>query len=160
MYGKIFASLFTGSMYGKGAKAFALMAYVVANMKPDKEVGFQVELNSKDLANRIGEPEEEIKSTIEFLCAPDPESRTPSEDGRRLIKIGTFDYQVVNGVHYAAIRNEEERKIESASKSIAQKRIGSLAMICDQNQKSRKNENANPQKAGHNEGKNSGASAE
>lgn len=110
MYGKIFASLFTGSMYGKGAPAFSVMSYVIANMRPDKTVGFQVELNVKDLANRIGESEETIQKAIDFLCSPDPLSRTSTAEGRRLIKVGAFDYQVVNGMHYFAIRNEEERR--------------------------------------------------
>jgi hypothetical protein len=110
MYGKIFSSLFTGSMYGAGAPAFTLMSYVIANMRPDKEVGFQVELNIKDLSNRIGEPEGVIQKAIDYLCAPDPHTRTSGDDGRRLVKVGTFDYRVVNGVHYAEIRNEEERR--------------------------------------------------
>ena len=110
MYGKIFSNLFTGSMYGAGAPAFSLMSYVIANMRPDKTVGFQVELNVKDLANRIGEPQETIQKAIDFLCSPDPLTTTQGKEGRRLIQVGTFAYQVVNGVHYATIRNEEERR--------------------------------------------------
>jgi uncharacterized phage protein (TIGR02220 family) len=110
MYGKIFSSLFTGSMYGAGSSKFALMGYVIANMKPDKTVGFQVELNVKDLASRIGETQEVIQEAIDFLCAPDPESRSEAEEGRRLVKLGAFDYKVVNGVKYDQIRNEEERR--------------------------------------------------
>jgi hypothetical protein len=110
MYGKIFSSMFTGSMYGAGSPVFALMSYVIANMRPDKEVGFQVELNVKDLANRIGETEETIQKALDHLCAPDGESRTSKEGGRRLVKIGSFDYRVVNGVQYAELRNEEERR--------------------------------------------------
>lgn len=110
MYGKIFASLFTGSMYGAGSPAFALMSYVIANMQPDSVVGFQVELNVRDLANRIGEPEAVIQGAIDYLCAPDSQTRTAAEEGRRLVKIGAFDYRVVNGVHYAELRDEEERR--------------------------------------------------
>lgn len=110
MYGKIFSSLFTGSMYGAGSCKFALMAYVIANMRPDKEVGFQVELNVLDLANRIGESPEAIQAGITYLCSPDPNSRSGGEDGRRLVKVGAFDYRVVNGTTYAALRSEEERR--------------------------------------------------
>lgn len=110
MYGKIFASLFTGSMYGAGAPAFSLMSYVIANMKPDREVGFQVELNVKKLSDTIGEPEAVIQRAIDYLCAPDGHTTTPAEDGRRLVKVGTFSYRVVNGLHYQEIRNEEERR--------------------------------------------------
>lgn len=105
-------------MYGAGSPAFALMSYVIANMKPDKTVGFQVELNVKDLANRIGESEETIQKGIDFLCAPDDQSRSSEGEGRRLIKIGSFDYRVVNGVHYAEIRNEEERREKNRLRQI------------------------------------------
>jgi hypothetical protein len=87
-----------------------MMSYVISNMRPDRDVGFEVDLNVKDLANRIGESEETIQGAIDFLCAPDPLTTTPGEDGRRLVKVGTFAYRVVNGVHYAEIRNEEDRR--------------------------------------------------
>jgi hypothetical protein len=110
VYGKIFSSMFTGSMYGAGSPVFALMSYVIANMRPDSKVGFQVELNVKDLANRIGETPETIQKAIEFLCSPDSDSRSMEAEGRRLVKVGAFDYQVVNGIKYYQIRNEEERR--------------------------------------------------
>ena len=89
---------------------FALMPYVIANAVPDKEVGGQVELNPKLLALIFGCGEEEVVKAIEFLCSPDPESRSPKEGGRRLIKLGRFDYQVVNFEKYRAIRDEERRR--------------------------------------------------
>ena len=110
MFGKLFESLFTGSMVGAGAPVFAVWAYVVANQKPDRNVGAQVELNPKLLSFVIGEPEESIRAAIDFLCSADPNSRTPNKDGRRLVKLGTFDYQVVNGAKYMAIRDEEKRR--------------------------------------------------
>ncbi len=110
MYGKIFDCLFTGSMYGAGAAKFAVMSYVIANMKPDKVVKFQVELNPMDLSHRIGEPESTILEAIEYLCSPDPRSRSAAEGGRRLVKLGPFDYRVVNGEKYANIKSEENRR--------------------------------------------------
>lgn len=110
MYGKSFDSKYTGSMVGKGFASFALLDYVIANMKPDKTVGFQVDLNSTILSTVFGEPEESVVRAIEFLCSTDPKSRTPDEEGRRLVKVGTFSYRVVNGVKYDKIRNEEDRR--------------------------------------------------
>jgi hypothetical protein len=86
------------------------MGYVIANMKPDKTVGFQVELNTKLLETVFGEPEADIQKSIDYLCAEDPDSRTVAEGGRRLVKVGTFAYRVVNGTTYDAIRNEEDRR--------------------------------------------------
>lgn len=110
MYGKHFASMYSGSMVGKGALMFAVMGYVIANMKPDVTIGTQVELNPKLLAMIIGEDEAAVERTINQLCEPDPESRSKEEGGRRLIRLGQFDYRVVNGDKYLAIKNEEERR--------------------------------------------------
>lgn len=110
MYGKLFASLYTGSMIGAGPVPFALMPYVISNAKPDKKLGGYVELNPVLLATIFGTSVKEIEQGIEFLCQPDPRSRTPDEGGRRLIKLGQFDYRVVNFEKYRAIKNEEDRR--------------------------------------------------
>lgn len=110
MYGKLFSSLYTGSMIGTGAVPFALMPYIIATARPDKNLGGYVELNPVLLAAIFGVTEADIQRGIDFLCKPDPKSRTPDEDGRRLVKLGPFDYRVVNYAKYRAIRDEEERR--------------------------------------------------
>lgn len=110
MYGKHFAAMYEGSMVGAGAVVFAVMGYVIANAVPDRKVGMQVELNPKLLAFILGEKQDEIEKAIRFLCAPDKESRTKAEEGRRLVRIGQFSYRVVNGAKYRAMRDEEKRR--------------------------------------------------
>lgn len=110
MFGKHFASMYEGSMVGAGAVVFAVMGYVIAKQEPDREVGSQVRLNPVLLATILGEPEKDIVKAIEFLSSPDPSSTTKKQEGRRLVKIGEFDYQVVNGAKYRAIRDEETRR--------------------------------------------------
>lgn len=110
MYGKHFDSMYRGSMVGAGFAVFSLMGYVISSMKPDSQVGFQVELNVTLLATVFGEPPETIQRAIDYLCAPDPGSRTPAEEGRRLVQVGKFAYRVVNGLVYDQIRNEEDRR--------------------------------------------------
>lgn len=110
MFGKIFASMFQGSLYGKGWGPQLVMSYVIAHGQPDRELGMVVELNPKLLANTFGEDLKSVEAAIDFLCQPDPESRTPEEGGRRLIKLGQFDYKVVNGAKYRAIRDLEMRR--------------------------------------------------
>lgn len=109
-YGKLFSSLYTGSMIGAGAVPFALMPYIISNANPDRTHGGYIELNPVLLSAIIGVSEKEIEEGIEFLCAPDPKSRTPDEDGRRLIQISPFAYRVVNYAKYKAIRDEEDRR--------------------------------------------------
>jgi len=110
MYGKHFSSMYEGSMVGSGTAVFAVMGYVIANWRPDKEVGGQVRLNSTILATIFGEEEKVIQGAIDFLCSPDPKSTTPDDGGRRLIKIGQFDYRVVNAAKYQRIQDEEEKR--------------------------------------------------
>lgn len=113
MYGKIFSSMYEGSMIGAGATVFALMGYVVSKQTPPD---FNVELNAKLLSAILGEPEEEVVKAIEYLCSPDPISRSEKAEGRRLLKVGAFTYHVVNGEDYHAIRNYEERKAYNRDK--------------------------------------------
>lgn len=97
-------------MVGSGSATFAVWGYVIAKMKPDKEIGAQVDLNPELIRHVLGEKLEVVEKVVEKLCKPDPRSTTPDKEGRRLIKLGQFSYQVVNGAKYMAIRNEEERR--------------------------------------------------
>jgi hypothetical protein len=110
MYGKHFGTMYEGSMIGAGAVVFAVMGYVIARQVPDAVVGSQVELNPKLLSFVLGESEASVEKAIEFLCLPDAKSRTPTNDGRRLVRVGEYAYQVVNGAKYSAIRDEEQRR--------------------------------------------------
>jgi hypothetical protein len=110
MFGKHFESLYEGSMVGAGAMVFAVWGYVIAKWKPDKDVGGQVRLNPALLASILGESTEDIHEAIDYLCKPDPNSTSKVEEGRRLIRLGQFDYQVVNAARYHALKNEEHRR--------------------------------------------------
>lgn len=110
MYGKIFESLYRGSMVGAGSPMFAVWGYVIAHMRADVVVGAQVELNPALLAFILGDKREVIESVIQRLCDPDPASTSKEEEGRRLVRIGEFAYRVVNGPRYMSIRCAEERR--------------------------------------------------
>lgn len=105
MYGKFFASAFTGSMMASGAEVFAVWAYVIANA-----VNSRVELNPALLAAVIGSTPDRMAAAIEKLCAPDANSRSPGNEGRRLIREGQFQYYIPNHEKYRSIRNEDERR--------------------------------------------------
>lgn len=100
-------------MIGAGSHVFAVWGYVIAKQRPDRKVGSTVELNAKLLAAVIGDSEERMTEAIEYLCDVDDESRTSENDGRRLVRLGQFTYQVVNGAKYRAIRNDDERRVQT-----------------------------------------------
>ena len=106
MYGKLFSQTFSGSMVGKGSTVFAIWAYVVAHTKPPGIV----ELNPVLIAAQIGTTAADVESAIEYLCAADPNSRTPDHEGRRMIREGQYQYSVPNYMRYRGLRNEEERR--------------------------------------------------
>lgn len=107
MFGRHFESMYTGSMIGSGSVVFAVWGYVISHMRPP---AFEVELNPKLLAFILGDGEDAIEGAIEVLCSPDARSRSQSEEGRRLIRRGTYLYHVVNGETYNALRNDAEKK--------------------------------------------------
>lgn len=105
MYGKFFASTFTGSMFGAGPDVFALWGYIIATA-----VEGVVEINPSFVAAVLGATPERISAALSVLCNPDSASRSAAEDGRRLVHEGAYQYRVVNHAHYRAIRNEEDRR--------------------------------------------------
>jgi 5-methylcytosine-specific restriction endonuclease McrA len=105
MYGKIFESTFTGSLFGSGPTVFAVWAYVIS-----KAYDGHVELNPKLLAACIGTEPEDIRKAIAFLCQPDPESRNSDEQGRRLVSVEGFQYYVPSWQKYHDIRNVNDRR--------------------------------------------------
>lgn len=105
MYGKFFASTYTGSMFGAGSNVFAVWGYVIANT-----IDGQVELNPRLLSAALGASEDDVIGAIDYLCSPDPRSRSKVSDGKRLIREGEFAYRVPTFQNYRNIRNEEERR--------------------------------------------------
>ena len=106
MFGKVFESMFTGSMVGSGPTVFAVWVYAIVNAKPPGEV----EINPRLLAVQLGCDESDIDSALGFLQRPDPESRTATEDGRKLIREGQFLYRLPTWDHYQRVRDHEARK--------------------------------------------------
>lgn len=114
IYGKIFDKMYEGSMMGSGAHVFAVMGYVISHMQPGFDREEYVHLNPKLLSAVIGESQEVIQKAIDYLTAPDPDTTSPGEDGRRLVLTTPFMYRVVNGRHYREVVNEEDRKTKAA----------------------------------------------
>lgn len=111
MYGKIFSSTFSGSMFGAGPDVFAVWAYVIANAQDSR-----VELSPRVLAATIGTTPDRVEEAIEYLCRPDPESRNPEHDGRRLVKEGQYQYLVVSHSIYRSLQDEEARREYNAAR--------------------------------------------
>ena len=128
-YGKIFARLYEGSMVGQPALVFAVMGYVIAKQEPesrDPESRMLVDLNPAILGAIFSEGVDAVKEAIGVLCGEDGNSRSPQENGKRLVPLGPFRYWVVNGRKYRDMIAEEDRRErqESGRRRSASARLG------------------------------------
>lgn len=108
MYGKIFASLYQGTLRGKSHEILVFTNLIASC---DRE-GF-VDKHFKAIADEVGLTLEEVKQAVSNLEKADPESRSSELDGSRLEKIEEhreWGWRIVNYVKYRMIRDEEERR--------------------------------------------------
>jgi hypothetical protein len=108
MYGKIFASLYQGTLRGN---AHAILVFT--NLIACSDRLGNVDKHPRAIADEVGLTVDEVRAAIAYLSAPDPESRTNLEEGRRLLPLGpgrTWGWRIVTHAKYRAIRDEETRR--------------------------------------------------
>ena len=108
-YCKVFPTMYTGSMYGAGIHVFAAWTWILAH-KDEEGV---LEINPSVVAAELGGTVKEILDALKYLTAEDLNSRSPDNNGKRLIRTGQFSYQVVNHMKYRELgkdRREYWRK--------------------------------------------------
>jgi len=106
MYGKIFAAMYQGSMFGIGSRVFAVWGYAIANA----DARGYVELNPEYLAAVLGDTEKGVEEAIGILERPDPKSRNLECGGRRLVREGQFLYFMPSFHRYRSIMSTEDRR--------------------------------------------------
>lgn len=106
MYAKIFESIYDGSLR-KDWKALVTFQQLLVLCDPEGYVDKTVEA----ISARTSIPVEIIQHGIQVLQSPDPDSRSQSEEGRRLTFINPsrkWGWKIVNYGHYRNIRTTEE----------------------------------------------------
>lgn len=81
-YTPVFDSIYTGTLYGKWPAAA-----VWASLLPLLDKNGCIDMSLQAISGMTGWPMDLLKQGIEQLMEPDPDSRTPGEDGRRLVPI-------------------------------------------------------------------------
>ena len=125
MYAKVFTSLWKGTLRGSGP-TWAVFVYLLANADRDGVVDVVPAVIRDD----TGFTDEQVRAALETLAAPDPESRTPDEDGRRLMPLDparSWGWQIVNFERYHAMRNEDERRAANRLRMAA---VRARAHVC------------------------------
>lgn len=108
MFAKLFASLYQGTLRGR-AHEILVFTNLIAHCDPE---GY-VDKHFKAISEEVGITVDEVKAAIEKLEAPDPESRSPEEDGRRIVRIDdhrVWGWRIVNYGKYRRIRDEADRR--------------------------------------------------
>jgi len=107
MYAKLFASLYQGTLRGKPDEIL-----VFTNLLAHTSRDGIVDKHFRAIAEETGLTIEAVKAAIEVLESPDAESRSPEEDGARIVRLDehrVWGWRVVNHGKYRAIKNEEDR---------------------------------------------------
>lgn len=111
MFGKVFASLWQGSMVGQ-SDAQLVFVYMIANCDSDGHLDQTQEV----IAALTGIPVERVQRALDLLSAPDPRSRTTDHEGRRIMLVDPargWGWLIVNHAKYMAMRNEEVRRVQN-----------------------------------------------
>lgn len=96
-YAKVFESLFDGSLRGKSDPILVFVNILTHTRKGIADIHF------KKISDETGVPIERVKAACLVLEAPDPDSRTPDEEGRRIIRLDghrNWGWRVVNAEKY------------------------------------------------------------
>ena len=110
MYAKLFTQIYDGTLCTKGPWQ-ALVTFQQLLVLADLEGN--VDMTAEAVARRTTIPLEIIEIGIAKLLLPDPDSRTPTEHGRRIVPLSegrTWGWRIVNYVHYRDMKKEEDRR--------------------------------------------------
>jgi hypothetical protein len=110
MYGKIFQQMYDGTL-GTNGPWEALVTFQQLIVLADKDG--VVDLTIPAIVRRTTIPQHIIEKGIAVLLLPDPDSRTPDDEGRRITLLSehrSWGWKIVNYAKYRAIRSDEERR--------------------------------------------------
>lgn len=110
MYGKLFTGMYDGTL-ATGGLWEALVTFQQLIILAD-QYG-TVDMTPEAIFRRTTIPLEIIVKGLTALEKPDPQSRTPDEEGRRIIRLADsrpWGWRIVNYAHYREIRSAEDRR--------------------------------------------------
>lgn len=110
MYGKIFRQIYHGTLATTGPWQ-AIVTFQQLIVLSDAEGVVDMTLDSISRETTI--PREILEIGMQALEQPDSESRSPEEDGRRVVKLSDsrkWGWRIVNFLHYRKLRSEEDRR--------------------------------------------------
>lgn len=119
MYGKVFDSIYDGTLYGHW-EAIVTMQQLIVLATPDGVI----DMTPQAIAARTSIPLEIISKGLKVLSEPDPYTRTPGEEGRRIVLLDDhrpWGWRLVNHGKYMRLRDMAQKR-EADRVRIAEKR--------------------------------------
>ena len=113
MFAKVFYQIFESSISDDYLVRHVFMDLLVLS----DEEGV-IDKTTRAISRITNVPLEIVEMAIAKLAAPDLDSRTPDEDGRRIVLIDenrNWGWRIVNYTKYRSIRDEEARRIANRS---------------------------------------------
>lgn len=110
MYAKIFSQMYDGTLATDGPWQ-ALVAFQQLLILADQDG--VVDMTIPAIVRRTTIPREIIEAGIAALMLPDPESRTPTEEGKRIVPLSegrAWGWRIVNYAKYRQIKRETDRR--------------------------------------------------
>lgn len=98
-FAKVFPSLWTGTLSLSSFEGWALFVFMLANCDADGVVNMTFEV----IARMTGMPLDAVRRGVAILEQPDPDSRTPDENGARIVRLSTrreWGWRIVNFPNY------------------------------------------------------------
>src|SRR3990167_5854840 len=89
----------------------ALVTFQQLIILADKEGN--VDMTAEAISRRTTIPFDIIALGLQALEKPDESSRSPDEEGRRIVRLSdsrAWGWRIVNYIHYRGIRSQEERR--------------------------------------------------
>jgi uncharacterized phage protein (TIGR02220 family) len=119
MYGKIFASMYDGTLRADWKALITFQQFIVLS-----DPHGTVDMTVHAIHGRTGIPLDIIEHGIQVLQSPDPHSRSGELEGRRIVPVDDtrpWGWKIVNYIYYRNLASAEEKRIKDRER-IAEKR--------------------------------------
>ena len=108
MYVKLFSSIYQGTLRGKSD-----CLLVFTNLLAHADQHGIVDVHPSAISDEVGLPLDRVTLALTDLESPDPESRSPENEGRRILRMDghrAWGWKVTNYGKYRTIKNEDDRR--------------------------------------------------
>jgi hypothetical protein len=110
MFSKLFDSMFDGTLRTRAPwQALVTFQQMLILCDPTGVC----DMTPEAIAFRTGIPSEIIQTGIAALEAPDPDSRLPNDEGRRIVRLDdhrNWGWRITNFLHYRSLQSNEARR--------------------------------------------------